>query len=160
MYDLENLLARLTEHKVRFVLVGGFAAVAHGSTLMTHDVDVCCEMSFENLSTLQMSLDDLHPVHRMTPMRLPLEITPAFCKGLKNLYLSTDIGQLDCLGEIAGIGTYLHVLEGSEEIQLPFGTCRVLTLDSLIAAKTAMNRPRDREVLLQLQAIRGCMTEN
>lgn len=159
MRDLEALLARLIEHRFRFVLVGGYAAVTHGSTILTQDLDVCCEMSFENLGRLSAAVRDLHPVHRMTPNRLPLELTPRFCRGLKNLYLGTDLGQLDCLGEIAGIGTFADVRAGSERIELPCGPCLVLTLDSLIAAKAAMARPRDREVLLQLEGIRERLAE-
>lgn len=154
MSDLESLLARLVEHKFHFVLVGGYAAVAHGCTLLTQDVDVCCEMSFDNLARLAAALEGCHPVHRMTPTRLPLHITPEFCDGLQNLYLATTMGQLDCLGEIAGIGDFAAALGGSEEVELPFGLCRILTLDSLIAAKAATNRPRDRDARLQLESIR------
>jgi len=154
MPNLEGLLARLIEHRVSFVLVGGFAAVAHGSASTTQDVDVCCDLSVENLQRLDQSLRGLHPMHRMLPQRPPLDITPEFCRGLKNLYLATDIGQLDCLGEIAGVGGYEAALAGSEELRLPEGSCRILTLDTLIRAKAAMDRPRDREVLLQLESIR------
>ena len=37
----------------------------------------------------------------------------------------------------------------AEDIQL-----RVLSLDALIKAKKAMNRPRDKEAILQLEAIK------
>ena len=106
MADFENLLARLIEHRVEFVLVGGFAATAYGGTLLTQDVDVCLRFSPDNLMRLQEALADLHPVHRMTPQRLPLRLTPETCRDLKNLYLDTDLGQLDCLGTIQGVGDF------------------------------------------------------
>lgn len=90
----------------------------------------------------------------MTPQRLPLALTPSSCPGLKNLYLDTDHGQLDCLGTVLGIGDFPEVKRRSVEVELPFGRCRILALDALIEAKTAMGRPRDREAVLQLSAIR------
>ena len=152
--DFTGLLNRLVEHEVEFVVVGGFAAVAHGCTTLTMDVDVCCRMNPENLLRLQNALNGLHPVHRMTPQRLSLALTSASCRGLKNLYLDTDWGPLDCLGTIAGLGNYEHVRDKSLSVELDSGDCRVLTLDALIEAKQAMGRPRDMDVLRQLEAIR------
>jgi len=40
--DLESLLGRLIRGDVEFVVVGGFAAVAHGASLLTQDLEVCC----------------------------------------------------------------------------------------------------------------------
>jgi len=151
--DLNSLLERLIRQEMDFVVVGGYAAVAHGSTLVTLDVDICCAFTPGNLLKLQDAVCDLHPVHRMTPNRLPLALTSKSCKGLKNLYLDTDCGQLDCLGAVLGIGNFPEVKKRSVEIDLPFGRCRLLALDALIEAKKAMGRPRDKESVLQLKAI-------
>jgi hypothetical protein len=151
--DMDLLLGRLVEHDVEFVIVGGFAAVAYGVTLVTQDIDICCRFSADNLMCLQDAIKDLRPVHRMTPKRLPLNLTHKRCEKLKNLYLSTDWGQLDCLGEIKGVGDFEAVLAQSEEIDLDFGSCRIVTIEALIEAKRAMDRPRDREAVLQLTAI-------
>jgi len=153
MPDLNGLLQRLHAQDVEFVLVGGFAAVLHGSTLVTRDVDVCCRFSEQNLRRIQRAVADLHPVHRMRP-DLPLELTPEICASLKNLYLKTDWGSLDCLGEIKGVGNFEEVRKLSIAVELPFGECRVLTLDALILAKQAMNRDHDQITVRQLQAIK------
>lgn len=157
MPDLESLLQRLIEHRVEFVIVGGYAAVAHGVTLVTQDMDICCRFSVENLMRLQESLADLHPRHRMTTDKLPLQISPESCKGLKNLYLTTDWGQVDCLGAVLGLGDYDVVFAESQKIELDFGWCRILTLGALIRAKSAMNRPRDQEAVIQLKAIQAAI---
>ncbi len=154
MTDLEALLKRLVDHHVEFVIVGGYAAVAHGVTLVTRDVDVCCRFSAKNLLALQRAVADLHPVHRMTPQRLPLKLTPKTWAGLKNLYLKTDLGALDCLSEVSGVGDFEAVLRVSIAVDLGFGKCRILDIDALIKSKEAMDRPRDRETLLQLKAIK------
>lgn len=153
MDELEALLERLLGHGVEFVIVGGYAAVAHGVTLVTQDLDICCRFSVENLMRLQAALVDLNPVHRQTTNRRSLALTPKGCRRLKNLYLQTDYGQVDCLGAIAGVGGFEDALEQSEELDIGIGICRILTLGSLIRAKEAINRPRDREAVVQLKAI-------
>ena len=153
MTNFEGLLERLIKHQVEFVVVGGFAAIAHGGTLLTQDIDICCNFTPENLIRLQQAVVDLHPVHRMTPTRIPLSLAPESCHGLKNIYLETDYGQLDCLGSVKGLGPFVTVEEQSILVQLEAGPCRILSLEALIKAKEAMGRPRDKETVLQLRAI-------
>ena len=154
MPDLIGLLLRLADAGFRFVLVGGYAAMTHGSSLMTQDIDVCADFDAANLLRLNDALARLHAVHRMTPQRLPLELNAQVCQGLKNLYLSTDCGQLDILSEVTGVGAFGDVLARSIQIELRGRVISVLNLDALIIAKQAMGRPRDKEAVLQLQAIR------
>lgn len=152
MQNLSELTRRLIDAHVEFVLIGGFAAVAHGVTLVTRDVDICSRMNEANLMRIQRALADLHPVHRLRP-ELPLALTPDQCASLKNLYLNTDWGVVDCLGEVLGVGDFDRVLEHSVEVELPFGNCRILDLETLIRAKEAMNRDHDRIALKQLREI-------
>lgn len=154
MPDLRGLLLRLADADFPFVVIGGYAAVAHGATLVTMDLDVCCPFTKESLRRLKNALDGLHPVHRMRPDRMPFEVAPGFERGLKNLYLDTDLGVLDLLGEVAGVGSYEDALRASIAVEVEGRTIRVLSLDAIIAAKEAMGRPRDREAVRQLRAIR------
>jgi len=154
MAQLNKLVERLMGHRVEFVLIGGFAAVAHGVSLMTQDVDVCCRFSPENLRAIESALRDLHPVHRMTPQKLPLVLTDELCLRLKNLYLDTDWGPLDCLSSVLGIGDFDEVKRRSIEAAITAGLCRVLDIDALIQAKSATNRTHDRMTILQLKAIK------
>src|SRR4051794_22434209 len=110
MTNLNDLLQQLHAGRVEFVLVGGLAAIVYGVSLVTRAVDVCCRFSAENLLRLQNTLKDLKPVHRMTPQRLPLKLSQESTVGLKNLYLSTELGVLDCLSEVLGVGDYDEVL--------------------------------------------------
>jgi hypothetical protein len=154
MQNLSELTRRLVEAQVEFVLIGGFAAVAHGVTLVTRDVDICCRFSETNLMRIQTAFADLHPVHRSRP-DLPLALTPEQCASLKNLYLKTDLGVVDCLGEVLGVGDFESVLKHSIQLELPFGGCRILDLDAMIQAKEAMGRDHDRITLKQLREIKG-----
>ena len=89
----------------------------------------------------------------MTTNQVPLQLTKENCKGLQNLYLETDIGQLDCLSEILGIGGFQDVNKQSETINLDGQTCRILHIEALIVAKKAMGRPKDIETIHQLETI-------
>ena len=151
--DFINLLERLVSNGVEFVIVGGFAGVVHGCTYVTQDIDICCHFSPVNLLALQKALSDLDPVHRMTPKRPKLKLTEETCTHLKNLYLDTKQGQLDCLSFIDGLGDYNRAKQESELIKVEDTKMRVLNLEALIKTKKAMNRPRDREAITQLEAI-------
>ena len=148
------MVEKLTQGGVEFVLVGGYAAAAHGSTLLTRDVDICCRFSQENLRRLHSVLGDIHPRHRMTPEKLPFELNEELMGRLKNLYRETDLCVLDCLSEVAGVGDYDQVLSQSIEIQTAQGKLRVLDIEALIRAKEAMNRPHDQIAVKQLKHIK------
>jgi hypothetical protein len=76
------------------------------------------------------------------------------CGRIKNLSLQTDLGKLDCLGEVAGVGNYETVLQHSVIFKLSYGGLRFLSLEAAIASKEAVGRPRDLEAAKQLRAIR------
>jgi len=149
-----SLLAHLAKAKVRFVLIGGYACIVHGGTQTTEDIDICCDFSPENLLRLGRALEGLNPVHRMTSKRLPLLLTPENCRNFKNLYLDTDLGQLDCIGTVQGIGDFVQVDKTGEIIEIDGIRLKVLSRDVLIQSKKAMNRPRDQEAVRQLEAIK------
>jgi hypothetical protein len=152
--EFEEVLKRLTQSGVEFVLIGGFAAITHGVSVLTEDLDVCIRFDKANLDRLVRALDGLHPRHRITPQRIPFVIEESNWNHLKNLYLELDNGVLDCLGEVAGIGKFDEVLCASETIRLPFGDCRILTIDQLIRAKEAVGRPKDLFTVRQLMLIK------
>jgi hypothetical protein len=148
------LLSRLKEQKVEFVIIGGVCGVLHGASLVTLDLDICCRFSRENLRRIEAAVKDLHPHHRLTANKLPLELTDEFCGSLKNIYLNTDLGILDCLSEVAGIGDYEQVLQQSIPHVMSYGEICILNIDALIAAKAAAGRQKDLDAIRLLQAIK------
>jgi len=153
--DFINLLERLVKNGMEFVIVGGFAGVVHGCTYVTQDIDICCDFSPANLLSLQKAISDLEPVHRMTPNRKKLKLTDKTCTQFKNLYLDTKNGQLDCLSFIDGLGDYSRAKQESELVKVEDMKIRVLKLDALIKSKRALNRPRDKAAILQLESIKS-----
>lgn len=152
MDKLTELLRRIHSAKVEFVLIGGLAAVKHGTSYLTYDVDICVPADSGNFILIGEALRDLNPRFRQRK-DLPFELTPERLMGLKNLYLATDLGPLDCLTEVAAIGSYHEVRKQSEPANFPFGQCQVLQIDALIRAKEAIGRPQDFLVVTQLRAI-------
>ena len=148
------LLSRLQEQKVEFVIIGGVCGVLHGASLVTLDLDICCRFSRENLRRIEAAVKDLNPRHRLTANRLPLELTDELCGALKNLYLNTDLGVLDCLSVVEGIGDYEEVLQRSISRSMSYGDYRMLSLDALIASKSAVGRAKDLEAVRLLEAIK------
>ena len=149
-----DLLKILAGHEVEFVIVGGVAGVLHGSRLVTVDVDICAPLTLENLARILASLAGLNPRFRAIPGNRPLPVDPAPLLGYKNLYLVTDLGQLDILSEITGVGSYEEVVSHTITVNLAGTDCRVLDLDTLIRAKRALNLPKDRHAIVELEAIR------
>jgi hypothetical protein len=153
MQSAAKILKRLIENQIELVVIGGVAALIHGSTVVTRDVDICIRFNEVTLRSLAKALADLNPKHRITPQRLPFEIRDDNWAMFKNVYLETDWGKLDCLGEVPGLGKYDDLVSQSEVAQFPFGSCRVLTIDALIRAKETAGRPHDFQVTRQLRII-------
>ena len=149
-----DLLKILASHDVDFVVGGGVAGVLHGSRLVTQDVDVCAPLTLENLTRILASLAGLNPRFRVAHENRPLPADPAALSGYKNLYLVTDLGQIDVLSEITGVGSYDEVASHTITVDLAGTGCRVLDLDTLIRAKRALNLPKDRQAIVELEAIR------
>lgn len=149
-----DLLKKLNDHEVRYVLVGGLAGIAHGLTRQTQDIDVCAPLDERNVSRILSAYSGIHPRFRMRPDRPPLPGDPAKLRGFKNLNLVTDLGTIDFLGELPGIGDFEVVVRHSIELDLQGMPCRVLDLDTLIAAKEAARRRKDLYDLAELEAIR------
>jgi hypothetical protein len=152
--DNKALLIRLNEHRVEFVIIGGVCAVLHGTPYVTFDLDVCCPFSLENLRRIEAAVRDLHPHHRLAADKLPLVLTDELASRLKNLYLQTDLGKLDCLSEVSGVGDFQQVLRSSIAHATSYGEFRMLNIDALMAAKEAVGRERDRIALRLLRAIK------
>lgn len=149
-----DILKILTENEVQFVVIGGVAAILHGSSSFTQDIDLCYDRSPENLERLSRALLPFHPTLRGAPEGLPFHFDPSTIKAGLNFTLSTDLGEVDLFGEVGSLGFYAQVVTASIEGEVHGIRCRLLDLDALIASKKFSGRKKDEEVVLQLEAIR------
>jgi hypothetical protein len=150
---IEAPLRLLAEYKVDCVIVGGIAAVLHGSMLLTSDVDVCYARDSRNLKRLSEALQSVNARLRNAPEGLPFILDAETLKRGLNFTFSTDIGDLDLLGEVRGIGVYKDVLDGSLTFELFGYQFAVIDIGKLIVAKRAAGRPKDLVALPELEAI-------
>ena len=150
--DFNRLLQRLADSDLEFVIVGGYAAVMHGSSLVTRDLDVCALLTAENIEKLRSILKEWNPTHRMTPQQLSFLQFPKDGP-VQNLYLRTDVGVIDILSSILGVGGFDRLKDAAEIYELGGRVFRVIALEDLILAKEAMGREKDILAAKELRAI-------
>jgi hypothetical protein len=113
----------------------------------------CYERSGPNIDRLARALRPYHPVLRGAPAGLPFQFdAQAISRGL-NFTLSTDLGDIDFLGEVSGLGGFGSVKAASDFMDVGGIEIRVLSLAGLIKSKTAAGRSRDLYVLPELKAL-------
>jgi predicted nucleotidyltransferase len=151
--NFRALLPLLATHGVRFIVVGGGAAIAHGLARLTYDVDVVYARDDENIRNLIAAFENHRPYLRGAPPGLPFRWDEVTIKAGLNFTLTTTAGDIDLLGEITGGGSYEALLPFSEELTAFGVQCRFVTLERLIQLKRATGRPKDLEVIAELQAL-------
>jgi hypothetical protein len=152
--DFPALLRALAEAGVRFIIVGGAAATAHGSARLTQDLDLVYDRSPENLRRLVAALGPHEPYLRGAPPGLPFRLDEDTLQRGLNFTLTSKLGDVDLLGEIVGGGGYADLESHTVTLELFGVRCLCLDLDTLIRVKRAAGRPKDLEVLAELVALR------
>jgi len=145
-----DLLELLVKADVRFVVIGGVALVLRGSSRLTVDLDICYARDEENLARLAAALGSHHPRLRGAPPELPFIWDAQTLRSGLNFTLKTDIGDIDVLGEVTGIGGYEAVARLAGDQEVAGLRMAVLSLDGLERAKRAVGRVKD---LLDLEEI-------
>jgi hypothetical protein len=149
------ILRTLLEHRVRFVLIGGLAAVAHGAPFPTEDVDITPEASGENLARLSDALVDLDARVRTEGVDdgLAFGHDAETLAGLAMVDLTTKYGDLDISMTPSGT-TGFHDLFTDARATPAFGlVVPIASLADVVRSKQAANRPKDQRVLPVLREI-------
>lgn len=160
MIQLRQAIEAFARHEVEFIIVGGVAMNLHGSAHVTFDLDICYARQRENLRRIVAALSSYRPRLRGLPENLPFIWDEQTLQSGTNFTLTTDLGDIDLLGEVAGVGSYADALAASVSVPLYGIECRTLTLNSLIASKRAANRPKDLLALPELEALREIAAES
>jgi predicted nucleotidyltransferase len=151
--DFNALLCLLTQNEVEFIIVGGAAAIAHGSARLTLDLDVVYSRTSENLARIVKALTPLQPYLRGAPAGLPFDWSTTTLQNGLNFTLVTTLGALDLLGEIVGGGGYEQLVPHTIAVEVAGVHCLCLGLERLIEVKRAAGRPKDLETIAELQQI-------
>jgi len=150
---LDETIRILNDAGVEFVIIGGVAMGLQGSAHLTRDIDFCYARTVKNMERLSAALAPYHPALRGAPPGLPFQFDAKTIASGLNFTLSTDLGDLDFLGEVSGLGSFQEVRATSDTKDIGGIKCSVLSVEGLIKSKTAAGRPRDLYVLPELRAL-------
>ena len=151
--SIDAAVRALVDADVEFVLIGGWSAIIHGSRYMTDDLDICYSRKPENLRRLARALAPYHPRLRGLPEGLPFIWDESTLRNGTVFTLVTDLGDIDLLGEVSGLGSFEEVKAGSYVAEAFGRQVRTLDLKSLIKAKRAAGRDKDLRVLPELESL-------
>lgn len=151
--DAGRILRDLASGSVDFVVIGGIAAVLHGSPRNTFDLDIAFAADPTNLEALGTVLQDLGARLRGVPEDVPFVADAATLSQVEVLTLSTAAGDLDVLANPAGAPRYEQLRDAADRYELDGTTVRVATVEHLIAMKSAAGRDKDLSDIVELQAI-------
>jgi hypothetical protein len=138
---------------VDFILIGGMAAILHGSARVTFDVDVVYSRAQGNIERLSEILSPFKPRLRGAPSDLPFTWDAKTIRNGLNFTLTTDLGDIDLLGEVARGETYQTLLPHSFEIEAFGIRFRCIDLPTLIRIKEAAGRRKDQEAIAELRVL-------
>lgn len=153
-FDPLGALRTLSEHGVRFVLIGGYAAALRGSPMITGDIDICYARDDANLQALAATLEELGATLRGAPPDILFRLDAATLKAGDHFTFSTKAGAVDCLGIPAGTDGFADLDASATDEDLDGLTVRVASIDDLIRMKQAAGRPQDLIAVEWLSALR------
>ena len=151
------ILAALDRHGVRYVLIGGLAAVLHGASHVTTDVDIVPEEAKQNLERLSAALKELGARIRVTgePEGVPFDHSAGSLARVRIWNLQTELGDLDLTFEPSGTRGYDDLARDAVAMRVRGVSVSVASLADVIRSKEAAGRPRDRAALPALRELLG-----
>ena len=147
--EAEAIIACLNRHEVHYVLIGGLAAVLHGSPQLTFDADICPAPDLDNLERLAGALREIGARIRTadTPEGLPFACDARFLAGVQLLNLVTIHGDLDLSFRPSGTDGYPDLARGASAMMIRGQSAPVASLEDVIRSKEAAGRPKDLAAL-------------
>jgi Nucleotidyl transferase AbiEii toxin, Type IV TA system len=153
------LLRALVEGGVDFVVIGGVAAVAHGSAQFTQDLDISYAPDTENLDRLGRVLVQIGARLRGVTDDVPFIPDGRTLRRTRILTLDTPMGLIDLVAEPDGAPPYEQLRERSARERIGGVEVQIASVEDLIAMKKAAGRPKDLVALEELEAIRRILRE-
>jgi hypothetical protein len=151
--QFERTIQVLCDGGVDFVVIGGVSATLHGSARVTYDLDVCYSRTSANLGRLVAALAPFHPRPREFPEGLPFVWDAAMVRNASILTLQTDMGEIDIMTEVPGLGSFDEVKAHSMRVEAFGREIATLNLPGLIRSKRAAGRPKDLAALAELESL-------
>lgn len=145
----------LAENGVEYVLVSGAAMTARGMNYTTNDYDICYRVTSENMQRLIDALTPFNPKLRIESKGTTVSVylDGYTLRGTPILPLATDVGNVDLLNRVEGVGDYDAVLQECTPLQIAEYSVPVLSYAGLALAKRAAGRMKDLMALPELEAL-------
>jgi hypothetical protein len=150
----DEILQRLTARGVDFVVIGGIAAVLHGSAQATFDLDICFATDEGNLEALGEVLGGLGARLKGVGDEVAFVPDGRTLRGVDVLTMVTDAGELDVLARPAGGPGYEALRRNADRFDLGGFSVLVASIDDLVAMKLAAGRSKDLAAVEELEAIK------
>jgi hypothetical protein len=138
---------------VDFVVIGGIAAVLHGSAHATYDLDICYATDSGNLDALGEVLLELGARLKGVDDQVPFVPDASVLRRVELLTMVTREGELDVLARPAGSTGYEALRRNADRFDLDGFSVLVASIDDLIAMKQAAGRRKDLAAIEELEAI-------
>jgi len=158
-FDPERMLSALADAEVRFILIGGMAAVLHGDVGVTVDIDVVPERTDENLHRLAEALRGLGARIRTEgePEGLLFDCSAEFFRNLPPdsiVNMTTQAGDLDVTFCPSGTSGFDDLQRDAIDIEAADRLhILVASLQDVIRSKEAAGREKDRLSLPRLRRL-------
>ncbi len=142
--QIKELLQSLDRHGVEFIVIGGVAGLAHGSSYPTYDLDILYVREASNLERLAAALLEIGVALRGAPADLPFTPDARTLENGANFTFDTKWGSFDILADAAGMRDYAAMRADARLDTIEGMAVRVVSLDDLIVMKRAANRTKDK----------------
>lgn len=153
-FQPESVIRLLGRHGVRYVVIGGLAAVTHGAPLVTQDVDLCHASDDDNLSQMARALTEVHAELRGADPGLPFRLDQKTLRAGDSFTFTTDVGWVDILATPSGTSGYEDLARTAHVFTLFGHRVLVASIEDLIRMKRAAGRRKDLLAVEELGALR------
>lgn len=148
LQEILNIWKEFNDKNVRYLTIGGLAVNIYGYTRNTGDIDVLIEDTIENRKNLRLAFASIGIGD------FPSIETMQFVPGFTDFTISYNL-RLDVMTSIKGLENenFDELLQNATIVLLSEVPVYFLDYDSLIKAKKATNRPKDRLDIEELEKL-------
>ena len=147
----DQVIKSFVDHQVEFVVIGATAAIAQGAPLATIDLDLCYRHAHKNVANLVQALRPFHPRLRGVQEDVPFIFDARTIMNGSNFTFTSDVGDLDILGYITGVGGYEQIAPTAVRLELFGQHVLAMSLENVIQSKKAAGRVKDKAQLPVLE---------
>jgi len=155
VFDPKKMLDVLVQHDVRFIVVGGIAAIFHASPYATFDLDICPADNDENLRRLSQALVEMDARMRFTdePDPIRIDFNPRVLRAAPFLNLETKWGTLDIVHQPAATRGFEDLTRHAVRVHLGNQEIAIASRADILRSKEALYREKDLPTIRLFQEL-------